>query len=182
MLNRVRVAAAILPLAMLLGGCLFEGTVDEKGGAEVKMHYRVAPNTTVDKAAKDIESKDVKLVSKSLDKDGWMDATVKTDDVTKLSTVAFFKAWKITLVDGKDKGTKTLKSTYVNKAPNVKAPQSAIDYYGGEIKIVLNLPGDIVKTNASDSKGKTASWTFKTDEFFKQKEAVLEVTYKLPAK
>lgn len=182
MLNRARVVAAILPLAMLLGGCLFEGTVDEKGGAEMKMHYRIAPNTTVEKAAKDLESKDVKVVSKSLDKDGWMDATIKVDDVTKLSTSAFFKGWKVTLVDGKDKGTKTLKADFVNKAPNVKIPQSSIDYYGGEIKVTLNLPGDIVKTNAPDSKGKSASWTYKTEDFFKQKETTLEVTYKQPAK
>jgi len=179
MLNRIRVVAAILPLAMLLGGCLFEGTVDEKGGAEVKMHYRVAPNGTIEKAAKDLESKDVKIISKSLDKDGWMDATVKTDDITKLSTATFFKAWRVTLTDGKDKGTKVLKADFTNKAPTVKIPQSAIDYYGSEIKITLNLPGDIVKTNAPDSKGRTATWAFKTDEFFKQKESTVEVTYKL---
>ncbi len=180
MLNRVRVAAAILPLAMLLGGCLFEGTIDDKGGAELKMHYRVAPNSTAEKAGKDLESTDVKVVSKSLNKDGWMDTTVKTDDVTKLSTTTYFKAWNVTLTDGKDKGTKTLKASYVNKAPNTKIPQSAIDYYGDQIKISLTFPGDIVKSNATESKGKTATWTFKTVEFFKQPEQVLEVTYKLP--
>lgn len=179
MLTRARVAAVILPLAMLVGSCRFEGTVDANGGAELKMHYRIAPNTTIEKATKDLESKDVKLTSKSLDKDGWLDATVKTSDVTKLSTAGYFKAWRIALTDGKDKGTKTLKAVYGNKAPNVKIPQSGIDYYGDEITIVLNLPGEIVKSNAKESKGNSATWTFKTVDFFKSKETPLEVTYKL---
>lgn len=180
MLTRARVAAALLPLAMLAASCRFEGTVDATGGAAVKLHYRVAPNTTIEKATKDLESKDVQLVSKSLDKDGWLDATVKTADVAKLSTATYFRPWKIALVDGKDKGTKSLKATYQNKAPNVKIPQSGIDYYGDEITIVLNLPGEIVKSNAKDSKGTAATWTYKTVDFFKSKETTLEVTYKLP--
>lgn len=179
MLNRVRIAAAILPLTMLLGGCLFEGTIDDKGGAELKMHYRVAPNSTVEKAAKDLESKDVKLISKTLDKDGWMDATVKTADVTKLPTAPFFKAWKVTLVDGKDKGTKTVTARYSNQAATMKIPQSALDYYGRDIKIVLTLPGEIAKTNATSKTAKTATWEWTTEDFFKNKEISIEVTYKL---
>jgi hypothetical protein len=181
MLSRVRVLAALLPLTLALGGCLFESTIDAKGGAEVKLHYRIAPNTKIEKVARDLESADVKLVSKSLDKDGWMDATVKTDDVTKLPTTAFFKAWTITLVDGKDKGTKKLTAHFVNKTPNVKVPQSGLDYYGNEIKIVVNLPGEIVSANApGGAKGTAATWTYESEEFFKSKEQTIEVTYKLP--
>jgi hypothetical protein len=179
MLNRVRVLAAILPLAALLSGCLYEATIDAKGGAEVKVHYRVDPNTKLDKVARDLQSKDVTLVSKSMDKDHYIDATLQTADVMKLPTTTYFRATTIGLVDGPDKGTKKLSIRYANKTPNVKIPPNALDYYGTEIKIALNLPGEVVASNATETKGTSATWTFDTTKFFAAKETTLEVTYKL---
>jgi hypothetical protein len=54
-----------------------------------------------------------------------------------------------------------------------------LDYYGKEIQVVLNLPGDVVKSNAAEAKGASARWTVDTGKFFAAKETVFEVTYKL---
>lgn len=181
MRNRSRGALALLSLVLALGGCRYEGSIDDKGGGEVKLHYRVPPNTTIEKASKDLESKAVTIVSKALSKDGWMDATVKTADVTQLSTAAYFRAWAITLADGKDPGTKTLTARFTNKTPSGRLPESALDYYGKDIQIVLTLPGEIVASNATSTKDKVATWTWPTTEFFKEKQALVEVTYKVAA-
>lgn len=177
--NRIRVLAAAVPLVAILGGCQFDGTIDAKGGAEVKLHYRVDPNAKLDKVSSDLESKDVKLISKSMDKDHYVDATIQTANVTKLPTTAFFKAAAITLVDGPDKGTKTLTVRYLNKTPTGKIPPNALEYYGEQIKVGLKLPGDVVKTNATESKGSSATWTIETTKFFAAKENIFEVTYKV---
>ena len=179
MLNRVRVLAAILPLAAVLGGCLYEATIDAKGGAEVKVHYRVDPNTKIEKVTADLESKDVKLVSKSIDKDHYVDATLQTADVMKLPTTPYFRTTTIGLTDGPDKGTKKLSIRYANKSPNIKLPQNALDYYGAQLKVVLNLPGEVVASNATETKGASVTWAFDTSKFFAAKETTLEVTYKL---
>ncbi len=179
LLNRVGFAATLL-VALVVGGCQFESTIDAKGGAELKLHYRVAPNTKIDKVAKDLSSKDVTVVSKSMDKDNWVDATIKTADVTKLPTAAFFKGWTVTLTDGKDKGTKKISARFANKTGgNMKIPPSALEYYGADIKIIANFPGDVVTSNATDSKGKTATWDFPSDKFFSGQENVVEATYKV---
>jgi hypothetical protein len=177
--NHIRALAVTLPLAAILGGCLFEATIDAKGGAEVKLHYRVDPNAKLEKVAADLQSKDVKLVSKSMDKDHYIDATLQTADVTKLSTTGFFKAAAITLVDGPEKGTKTLTIHYLNKTPTAKIPPNALEYYGEQIKVGLTLPGEVVKSNATESKGSSATWTLETGKFFAAKENLFEVTYKL---
>jgi hypothetical protein len=177
--NYVRALAAILPLTALLSGCLYEVTIDAKGGAEIKLNYRVDPNM-VEKAGKDLQSPDVKLVSKSVDRDHYIDATLQVADVTKLSTTPYFRATTITLVNGSAPGTKTLTVQYVNKAINVNLPPSSLKYYGNEIKVVLHLPGDVVKSNATETKGASATWVVDVTKFFATKETTFEVTYNLP--
>jgi hypothetical protein len=179
MSNRVRTIAALFPLLVAASGCLFQGTVDAKGGAELKMHYRLDPNAKIDKVGADLQSKDVKLVSKSLDSEHYVDATLQMADVTKLPTTAFFKATTVKLADGSEKGTKTLTVKYMNPKPMDKIPSTLLDYYGKDVQVVLNLPGNVVKSNATEVKGSSATWTLDTNKFFAAKETLFEVTYKL---
>ncbi len=179
MSNRVRTIAVLLPLLVGASGCLFQATVDAKGGAEVKMRYRVDPNAKVDKLGADLQSKDVKLVAKSLDGDHYLDATLQMADVTKLPTTAYFKATTVKLADGPEKGTKTLTVKYTNPKPMDKIPPPLLDYYGKEIQVALTLPGDVVKSNATEVKGSSATWTVDTTKFWAAKETLFEVTYKL---
>ncbi|SRR5579862_4626735 len=177
--NRIRMLVATLPMIVAASGCLYEATIDAKGGAELKIHYRVDPQMKPDRVGTDLQSSDVKLVSKSIDKNHYVDATLRMADVTKLSTAPFFRTTAVTLVDGPEKGTKKLTITSVNKTPGAKIPPTAVDYYGSEIKVVLHLPGDVVASNATESKGPDATWVFDTKKFFAPKENVLEVTYRL---
>src|SRR5579862_9341534 len=162
--NRIRMLVATLPMIVAASGCLYEATIDAKGGAELKMHYRVDPKIKPDKIGTDLQSSDVKLVSKSIDKNHYVDATLRMADVTKLSTAAYFRNTAVTLVDGPEKGTKKLTITSVNKTPAAKLPPTAVDYYGSEIEIVLHLPGEVVTSNATESKGSDATWVFDTQD------------------
>jgi hypothetical protein len=165
--------------AFALAGCLVEGTIDEKGGATVDVNYRIGKGSQLEAERKRMESPAVKVLSASISDDNHAKFSLKTEDVTKLSTARFFEEAAITLADGEE-GTKVLAVKITRKNP-MKLPDEALAYFGKEVKIALILPGDIVKSNATKTDGKTATWTYEMNEFMNTRETVLDVTYKKAA-
>jgi hypothetical protein len=177
--SRVRLIAAMLALLVTSSGCLFEATVNALGGANIKVHYRVDPSLKPEKSGDGLQSSDVKLLTKGIDKDHYVDATLETANLTKLYTAPLFKAIAIAFTDGAEKGTQTLTIKNV-KRPVAKLPPNFFQYYGNQSKLVLHLPGDVVKSNATETNGNTASWTIETAKFMDASETTFEVTYKVP--
>ncbi len=178
--SRPRVIAAMLALLCTSSGCLFEATVNALGGADIKVQYRVDPSLKPEKVGDGLQSSDVKLLTKGMDKDHHVVATLQTADLTKLYTASVFKAINIAFTDGAEKGTQTL--TIKNVKRPAKLPPSFIQYYGSQSTLVLHLPGEVVKSNATETNGNTASWTIDTAKFMNTAETTFEVTYKSPAR
>jgi hypothetical protein len=179
--SRLPVVAALLALLCTSSGCLFEATVNALGGADIKVQYRVDPSLKPEKVGDGLQSSDVKLVTKGMDKDHRVVATLQTADLTKLYTASVFKAINIAFTDGAEKGTQTLTIKNV-KRPVSKLPPSFVQYYGSQSTLVLHLPGEVVKSNATEIHGNTATWTIDTAKFMDTGETTFEVTYKSPAR
>lgn len=164
--------------ALSLSGCLIESTVDAKGGATLDVSYRIGKGATLEAERKRMESPHVKVMSAEIDGENNVKFGLKVEDVTKLSTAQFFHEAAITLADGEN-GTQVLAAKINRKSP-MKLPDEALAYFGKEVKIALSLPGEVVKSNATKTDGKTATWTYEMNEFMNAKETALEVTYKKP--
>src|SRR5262249_20993152 len=78
--------ALVLPLMIVISGCLVESTVDSKGGAVLKVQYRLTNENQLDAVKKQMQSPEVTLVDASVDKDKFATFNIKVADVTKLST------------------------------------------------------------------------------------------------
>lgn len=170
-----KTAAALLAMAAL-SGCLLESTIDQNGGGTMKVKYRLAAAEQFDGAKRRIESPQVTLVSASIDADKWATFEIKFADVTKLSTTQFFEKAKFSLADDEG-GTKTLTVKYVNPS-HAKLPDPLITYFGNEVTITVTLPGEVVKSNATKTTGKTVQWTNTLEAFGDLAELTLSVTYK----
>jgi hypothetical protein len=153
--------------------------VDAKGGATLDVTYRIGKGSTLEAERKRMESPSVKVLSAAMDGDNNVKFALKVNDITKLSTAQFFQEATITLTDGEG-GTKVLAAKIKRKSP-MKLPDEALAYFGKEVKIAVTLPGNVVKSNATKTDGKTATWTYEMNAFMNTKETALDVTYKKPA-
>jgi len=176
--KRLVPAAPLLAALLLLSGCLFETTVDAKGGGTTHIRYRVQPNAKLEALKVQMQSPDVTIEKADLDQQGWATFDLKFADVTKLSTIGFFKQTTFKHEDGPDKGTKTLSAVVHNVKPG-KIADSLVEYYGREVTIEVTLPGEVVKTNATSHKGEKATWTIPLNDFLSAKEVPLSATYKV---
>lgn len=178
MLKRLLPLAFALPFALTVCGCLMDATIDEKGGGEMTVSYKLPKTGKLDDVKKQMESPNVKVTSAELN-DQTSVATFKLafDDVTKLSTAKFFKNATITTSEDKAKGTKTIVAKIVNKTP-AKLPDKVLEFYGNKWEVTATLPGEVVDTNATAKDGKKVTWTRTLQEFSTAPEITLTVTYK----
>lgn len=175
MLRRIS-RALVLPAIMLVSGCLLDSTIDAKGGAVITVKYRLTNESQLEAVKKQMKSADVTVTDASVDKDKMATFNLKTADVTKISTAKFFQNATVKLTDG-EKGTKVLDVKWVNKNPS-KLPDEMVAYFGKEVTISLTFPGEVVKTNATTSKGNNATWTIPHNDFAAAKETTFNVVYK----
>jgi hypothetical protein len=171
-------AACLLAMSMLCG-CLMEGTIDKNGGGTLKVRQRLASKEQFEQAKKRLQSADVTMTDSSVGDDKWATFEVKFADVSKLSTTNFFERTKFTLSDDEG-GTKTLTIKYANPS-HTKLPDEMVAYFGNSVTIVLHLPGEVVKSNAMKTDGKTVEWTYPFAGFGDMAELTLNVTYKRPS-
>jgi LppM domain len=163
-----------------LAGCLIDGTLDKDGGGTLTVKLRLMSIDQLPDAKKQMQSPQVELVSTTLDDDKWATFTLKFADVTKLSTTQFFDRTTFTLADDEG-GTQTLNVKFVNtsRAPLTK---EMADYFGNQVTFIIHLPGKVVKTNATQKDGNTATWSYLSSEVGEKAELTLSATYKRPAK
>ncbi len=168
--------ALVVPAMIVISGCLVESTVDSKGGGVIKVQYRLTNENQLDAVKKQMQSADVTLVDASVDKEKMATFNMKVADVTKLSTAKFFQNATIKLTDGEN-GTKVLDIKWVNKNPN-RMPDEMVAYFGKEMRVSMTFPGEVVKSNATTTSGKTAIWTWPMNDFSGAKEMSFNAVYK----
>lgn len=180
MRRSVTTTAALLFVCFTLAGCLMDGTLDKNGGGTVTIKLRLMSVDQLADAKKQMQSPQVELVSSTLDDDKWATFNLKFGDVTKLSTTQFFSRATFTLVPDEG-GTTTLNIKYVN---NNRAPltKEMADYFGNQVSFTIHLPGEVVKTNATEKDRSSAKWIYTGTELGQKAELTLTVTYKRPAK
>src|SRR5262245_42772003 len=168
--------ALVMGASLLLSGCL---TLDAKlmatGAATIKMSHRLN-EADLQKAKQDLEGPHV-TVKNATWADGRGTFDLAVDDVQKISTSKAFSHTTVALKDGKTPETKELVVTMRQDKP-MKLPPDAIDKLGKEMHLSIELPGEIVSSNATSTKGAVATWTLSTEDFAAKPETVLNVVYK----
>jgi hypothetical protein len=53
-------------------------------------------------------------------------------------------------------------------------------YFGRELRVSIDLPGEVVRSNATSSAGRTVSWTWSLAELPARPSVDLTATFKLP--
>jgi hypothetical protein len=179
MRRRILPAALFVYLMSTLAGCLLTGTLNDKGGGTLLVKIRLTSEAQLQQRKLRMQSAAVKVTNASIDKDNWATYELAFDDVTKLSTTEHFQHTKITLTDGPD-GTKQLTIKSTNPTPH-KLNDEAVAYFGNQMTIAITLPGDIVKSNATSTDKRTATWSYQLRDFVAAKESTLEVAFKAGA-
>lgn len=178
MCRRLGESAALLLVLSAFAGCLLDGALDKDGGGTLSVRYRLTKAEQFANAKKRMQSANVTLTKAILDADKWATFDLKFTDVTKLPTVPLFEHTKVSLGDDEG-GTKTLLIKYVNPS-HTELPKELVDYFGGTVTIKIQVPAEVVKSNATKTEGRTAIWTYTMNEFGDQPEVNLTVTFKRP--
>jgi hypothetical protein len=138
-----------------LWACNVDGTLDATGGARVQIRYRLVSVANFEPSKKRLQSADVRLASATMAPDKWATFDLEMADVRKLSTAPAFADTTVQLTDEAD-GARTLAMTLVSKVGELPAP--LVKYLGNEFRVAIELPGDIVRSNATAVAGRRASW------------------------
>lgn len=178
MSRALRVPALLLPLALLVSGCLFETTLDAKGAGTVKAHYKLGKDQTLEQQKKNFTSSNMTVTKASVSKDNMVDIEAAFKDVTKLSSAAIFKGVTLAVTKDEKAGTTTLNAKQVNRNA-AKLPDAVVEYFGNEFTLSLTLPGEVVKSNG-EAKGSTVTWKMPLTKIIGDKEVPFEVTWKTP--
>lgn len=181
-MGRVRYLCQSLALLLalsLLAGCLMDATIDDKGGGTMTIKYRLSTEAQFAGAKRRVQSAQVTLTDSKVEPDKWATFHLKFDDVTKLSTIEYFDHTTF-MLSSDEGGTKTLTAKFTNANPS-KLPEEMVAYFGREATITIHLPGDVVKSNAMKTDGRTVTWTYPLADFTSAPEINVTVTYKAPA-
>lgn len=179
MSKRLVKAFILLFATTLLGGCLYDATLDANGGGTMTVKYRLTSKAQFRSSKRRMESPQVRLTDSSIDDEKWATFVLAFDDVTKLPTAEFFSRATVSLIDDAD-GTTTLTVKFANEDP-VKLLDELIEYFGNEVTVTVHLPGEIVKSNGSEQSGTTEKWSYTLREFTESPEISMSVTYKKSA-
>ena len=179
MLRRLIKSAVLALVLSTFAGCLLEGTLEPDGSGTLMVKYRLTNADQFAAAKKRMQGPNSTLTKSGLDADKWATFDLKLTDVTKLPTIQFFDHTKATLTDDAAAGTKTLNIKFFNPS-HTELPKEMIDYFGNTVTIKMHLPGDVVKSNATTTEGKTAVWTYTMNEFGDKAEVDLTATFKAP--
>ncbi len=174
------VAPLLLSLLGIVSGCLVDGTLTATGSGTVKARYRIDKSQTLDQQKQQFTSSNMSVTKATLDPEHWVDIEAKYADIAKLSTAPFFKDVTIALASDAKAGTTTLTATRINRNP-AKLPENVLQYYGDDFSVTLTLPGEVVKSNATATKGTTATWKMTVTKILGEKSIPFEATYKTPA-
>jgi len=178
MLQRPVLYALLPALTLALGGCLFETSLDAKGGGTMTATTAVEKDE-FPRTKKTMESSVVKLKSAELVGTGARtDGVFKLEfsDASKLQTTQYFRNLRVTRAEGAKKGTMLITATMKNGNP-LHLPDAMVERFGREVKVVVAFPGPVVESNGTISGGNTVTWQWGVKEFFNMPEVTMTATY-----
>jgi hypothetical protein len=152
---RAPARAALFVALLAAAGCVVEGKLDASGGAVLTARYRLVSVANFEQSKARLQSPDVRLTSATMAPDKRATFALATADVRKLSTAPAFGGMTVALADESD-GTRTLAVTVATAAAALPAPY--VKYLGNDFRLAVELPGEIVRSNATSVEGRTASW------------------------
>jgi hypothetical protein len=167
---------ATLLCLVVFPGCLVSGKINAAGAGTVTIRSRLTTPNQLDATAKQMVSTSVRLVSAKADADKWATFELAFDDVSKLSTTEVFENATFTLSDGEG-GLKTFSVRYANKKP-ARLSDELLNYYGREATFRIELPGEVVDSNATSVDGQTAAWTYPLEKLTSGPILELQATFR----
>ena len=174
----MRAVRHVLLAVLLLGsasGCVVEGTLDASGGGTLTLRYRLVSIANLEDMKRRLASPDVTLTQASMTPDKQATFGLAFREVRGLSTVPALAATHVALADEAD-GLRTLTVTLPEKPGTLPAPY--ITYLGGELRVTLAMPGDIVRSNATSVNGRSATWVRKIDELQQHPASTFNATFR----
>jgi hypothetical protein len=167
----VAACLVLVPLA----GCVVDGALDASGGGRLRLRYRLVSVADFERGKPRWQSPDVTLVAASMTPDKWATYEVQTADVRTLPSVPSLARTTVALADEPD-GTRTL--TVTMAALPKTLPEQYFTYLGRERRFSLELPGYVVRSNATTTAGRTVTWTRPLDDLVEDASVQFTVTYR----
>ena len=177
-MHRHRGRILVLALAPLTG-CLVTGALDPTGGGRLTLKARLVSVLHFETLKTSLQGSDVVLKNASLSPKKWATFELEVRDVRRLWTAPALSRTSVAFAD--DEGARTLAVTMSNPAPE-RWSDALRRYSGDEAKITLDLPGEVIRSNATSTSGRTASWTWSLGDTSARPTTDLTVTFKLPEK
>jgi hypothetical protein len=169
------VGAVLLLVLVPLAGCVVKGAIEPSGAARVAIDTRLASVAHFDSMKASLQSADVTVEKATMTAKKFATFEVRSSDVRKLPTAHAFSSTTIALSDGDD-GTRTLRVTIAGTERR-RWPETWRRYFG-DVTVSIDVPGDVVRSNASATKGRTVSWTWPLAEVGSRPVTELDVTFK----
>jgi hypothetical protein len=172
--------ALLLVLAFVpLSGCIVTGALDPTGGGRLTVRMRLVSVLGFESLKASLQSPDVVLKNASLDPKKWATFDLEVRDVRRLWTAPALARTSVAISD--DDGARTFAVTMSNPVPE-RWSEAMRRYSGDELKITLDLPGDVITSNATATSGRTVIWRWSLEESSARPTTDLTMTYKLPEK
>jgi hypothetical protein len=166
-----------LSLLLLAGvsGCVVDGTLDAAGGGTLTMRYRLVSIANLEHMKGRLASPDVTLTQASMTPDKQATFGLAFRDARALTTAPAFAAAQVAFADEAG-GLRTLTVTLPQQPGKLPTPYVA--YLGGELRVTLTMPGDIIRSNATSVNGRSATWVRKIDELQEQPATTFSITFR----
>ena len=174
-MRAVRHVFVLLLLLAGASGCVVNGTLDASGGGTLTMRYRLVSIADLDHTKDRLASPDITLTQASMAPDKQATFGLAFREARALSTAPAFAAMQVALADEAG-GLRTLTVTLPKQPGTLPAPYVA--YLGGELRVTLTMPGEVVRSNATQVNGRSATWVRKMDELQQQSATTFSVTFR----
>ncbi|HWP66086.1 MAG TPA: hypothetical protein VNO26_09260 [Candidatus Limnocylindria bacterium] len=175
---RAGVLTAALVWLLAASGCVVEGTLDAAGGGTLELRYRLVSIANLEQMKSRLASPDVTVTDATMTPDKHATFRVAFRDVRTLPTAPALAATQVALTDDAG-GLRTLTVTLPGRQGELPAPYVA--YLGGQLRVTVTLPGEIVDSNATSTSGRSATWVRAIAEVEREPSTVFRVTYRQPA-
>lgn len=166
----------VAAFAVALSGCLFESTLDAKGGGTMKVQMRTTPNSTIENVRASFTGPGVEITKATIDDKKNVAVELAYADFRTLGALKQFENTTFTLTEDRKAKTRTA-SAMTKYARPLTLPDDQLAYFGKDVTITLTVPGEIVKTNGK-AKGKTVTWGMPLNKLLGEPETTFSVTYK----
>ena len=171
---------APLLLALLvtpLTGCLVTGALDPGGGGRVTVRMRLVSVQNFEVLKTALQSPDVTVKNASLTPKKWATYELEFRDIRRLWTAPALARVSAAVSD--HDGERTMAVTMSNPVPE-QMSDAFQRYAGNDLKISIELPGDVLDSNATSTSGRTVAWTWSYAEASARPTTDLTATFRVP--